>query len=273
MVRRLGPSLLALASGVVLADYFFIEPPSRCSLPIWTTRSALVFHHRGRVMAVLSESLHASRRKTETALAQLAEANRSLQRKSPSGNRPNNGCWKANTASAGTSSKDWSAWPCCRRNAIGSRPIGASAKCSAMRKWSCSASAGATWFTPTTRPGKDAAFQADAGRSRSGLRHESTLRPQGRQDPLREPLRAVHAETGRRRRLHPGLGPGPCPTATAGGCLGAPSVTSGATSESAQVKSLRVHFPTLPRRCRLFPDERRNLRVFSQDYYRRRNSY
>ncbi len=77
----LGPSLLALVSGAVLADYFFIEP----RLSLFTSNleqqvSLGLFVAVGVVVAVLSESLHASRRRIETARAELAEANRGLQK-------------------------------------------------------------------------------------------------------------------------------------------------------------------------------------------------
>ena len=62
----LGPSLLALVSGAVLADYFFIEP----RLSLFTSNleqqvSLGLFVAVGVVVAVLSESLHASRRRTK----------------------------------------------------------------------------------------------------------------------------------------------------------------------------------------------------------------
>ena len=77
----LGPSLLALVSGAILGDYLFIEP----HLSLFATNlehqvGLGLFIIVGVFMAVLSESLHASRRRTEAARAELATANRELQR-------------------------------------------------------------------------------------------------------------------------------------------------------------------------------------------------
>ena len=76
----LGPSLVALISGAVLADYLFIEP--RGSLLIHDLEHQVslgLYVFVGIVVALLSESLHASRRRTESARAELADANRGLQ--------------------------------------------------------------------------------------------------------------------------------------------------------------------------------------------------
>ena len=77
----LGPSLVAIASGAILADYFFIEP--RLSLFNYNLDDQVglgLYIAVGIVVAVLCESLHASRRRTETARAQLDKVNRALQK-------------------------------------------------------------------------------------------------------------------------------------------------------------------------------------------------
>jgi PAS domain S-box-containing protein len=77
----LGPALVALVSGAVLADYLFIEP--RLSLFASNLEHQVglgLYVAVGVVVAVLSESLHASRRRTETARAELAKANHVLQK-------------------------------------------------------------------------------------------------------------------------------------------------------------------------------------------------
>jgi len=78
----LGPALVALASGVVLADYLFIEPHRSLFASNLEHQVGLgLFVAVGTVVAVLCESLHANRRRTETARAELADANRELQKK------------------------------------------------------------------------------------------------------------------------------------------------------------------------------------------------
>ncbi len=78
----LGPALVALVSGAALADYFFIEPHLSLFASNLEHQVALgLYLAAGIVVAVLCESLHASRRRTEMARAELAEANRALQKK------------------------------------------------------------------------------------------------------------------------------------------------------------------------------------------------
>ena len=84
----LGPSLVALVSGALLAGYLFVEP--RGSLLIYDLEHQVslgLYLFVGVVVALLSESLHASRRRTEAAHAELkaahaelADANRGLQK-------------------------------------------------------------------------------------------------------------------------------------------------------------------------------------------------
>ena len=77
----LGPALVAIVSGAVLADYLFIEPHLSLFASNLEHQVALgLYIAVGIFMAWLSESLHASRRKTETARAELAEANGQLQK-------------------------------------------------------------------------------------------------------------------------------------------------------------------------------------------------
>jgi PAS domain S-box-containing protein len=76
----LGPSLVALISGGLLAAYLFIEPrgsPQIHDLEHQVSLGLYVFV--GVVVVLLSELLHASRRRTEAARAELADANRELQ--------------------------------------------------------------------------------------------------------------------------------------------------------------------------------------------------
>ena len=83
-----GPALLAMVSGGLLADLLFIAP--RGSLLIHDLEHQVSFGlylFVGVVVALLSESLHASRRRTEAAHAkleaahaELADANRGLQK-------------------------------------------------------------------------------------------------------------------------------------------------------------------------------------------------
>jgi len=76
-----GPSLVALVCGAVLADYLFIEPHRSLLASNLEHQVGLgLFIAVGIVVAVLSESLHASRRRTEKALVELDEANRELQK-------------------------------------------------------------------------------------------------------------------------------------------------------------------------------------------------
>ncbi len=77
----LGPSLVALVSGALLADYWFVAP--RGSLLIHDLEHQVslgLYISVGVVVALLSEALHASRRRTEAARAGLANANRGLER-------------------------------------------------------------------------------------------------------------------------------------------------------------------------------------------------
>jgi signal transduction histidine kinase/ActR/RegA family two-component response regulator len=76
----LGPSLVALSSGAALASYLFIRP--RGSFMIYDGEHQVtlgLFVVVGIVVALLSESLHASRRRTEDARAELAKTNRGLE--------------------------------------------------------------------------------------------------------------------------------------------------------------------------------------------------
>ena len=73
--------LLALISGALLAAYLFIEP--RGSFPIHDLEHQVslgLYVVVGIVVALFSESLHASRRRTEAARAELADANRGLEK-------------------------------------------------------------------------------------------------------------------------------------------------------------------------------------------------
>ncbi len=77
----LGPSLLALISGALLAAYLFIEPRGSFLLHDPEHQVSLgLYVVVGVVVALLSESLHESRRRTEAARAELADANRGLQK-------------------------------------------------------------------------------------------------------------------------------------------------------------------------------------------------
>ena len=81
----IGPSLVGMVVGAVAADYFFIEPRGSVYLHKWVgydveQQVALgLYFLVGFVIALLSESLHAGRRRTETARAELGEANQGLQ--------------------------------------------------------------------------------------------------------------------------------------------------------------------------------------------------
>jgi PAS domain S-box-containing protein len=77
----LGPSLFALVAGTILADWLFIEP--HLSLLAFNLEHQVglgLYLVVGVMVATLSESLHASRRRTEMARAELAAANRELQK-------------------------------------------------------------------------------------------------------------------------------------------------------------------------------------------------
>ncbi|MGO9108412.1 MAG: PAS domain S-box protein [Thermoguttaceae bacterium] len=77
----LGPSLVALVSGAVLADRLFIEPHLSLFASNLEHQVGLgLYVAVGVVVALLCESLHASRRRIELAHEQLAEANRGLQK-------------------------------------------------------------------------------------------------------------------------------------------------------------------------------------------------
>jgi PAS domain S-box-containing protein len=81
----IGPSLMVMVVGALAADYFFIEPRGSLYLYNWVAYDvehevALgLYFLVGIVIALLSESLRAGRRRTEAARAELAEANRGLQ--------------------------------------------------------------------------------------------------------------------------------------------------------------------------------------------------
>ena len=71
----LGPSLVTLGCGIVLADYLFIEPRGSILGPNLEQQVGVgVYLAVGTVVALLSESLHANRRRAESARAELAEA-------------------------------------------------------------------------------------------------------------------------------------------------------------------------------------------------------
>ncbi len=77
----LGPSLLALVSGALLASYLFVEPRGSLFIHDLEHQVSLgLYIFVGVVVALLSESLHASRRRTEAAHAELADANRGLHK-------------------------------------------------------------------------------------------------------------------------------------------------------------------------------------------------
>jgi PAS domain S-box-containing protein len=81
----IGPSLMVMVIGALAADYFFIEPRGSLYLYNWVAYDvehevALgLYFLVGIVIALLSESLRAGRRRTEAARAELAEANRGLE--------------------------------------------------------------------------------------------------------------------------------------------------------------------------------------------------
>jgi PAS domain S-box-containing protein len=76
-----GPSLVAIFFGAVLADLLFIEPYRSLFVTNLEHQVALGFYIVvGTVVAALCESLHANRRRIETARAELDEANRGLQK-------------------------------------------------------------------------------------------------------------------------------------------------------------------------------------------------
>jgi PAS domain S-box-containing protein len=77
----LGPALLALFAGVVVADVVFIEPRRSLFTSNLEHQVGLgLYVVVGVLVAVLFESLHSSRRRTELARAELADANRGLQK-------------------------------------------------------------------------------------------------------------------------------------------------------------------------------------------------
>jgi two-component system CheB/CheR fusion protein len=77
----LGPSLVTMVCGAGLAGYLFIEP--RGSLLIYDLEHQVslgLYVVVGVVVALLSESLHASRRRTEAARAELQNVNHALEK-------------------------------------------------------------------------------------------------------------------------------------------------------------------------------------------------
>jgi PAS domain S-box-containing protein len=76
----IGPSLAALISGGLLADYLFVDPRGSFRIHDLEHQVGLgLYVLVGLFVAVLCESLRASRRRTEAARAALADANRGLQ--------------------------------------------------------------------------------------------------------------------------------------------------------------------------------------------------
>jgi PAS domain S-box-containing protein len=81
-----GPALFAVALGALAADDFFITPRGSIFVLDWVAYdlehqvSLLLYIFVGVVMGILSESLKASQRRTEAARAELADANRSLEK-------------------------------------------------------------------------------------------------------------------------------------------------------------------------------------------------
>jgi PAS domain S-box-containing protein len=77
----LGPALVALAAGAVLADVLFVEPHLSLFASNLEHQVGLgLYLVVGAMVAVLCESLHASRRRIEMSRGELAEVNRELQR-------------------------------------------------------------------------------------------------------------------------------------------------------------------------------------------------
>lgn len=76
-----GPSLAALVAGAIAADVLFIEPHLSLFASNLEHQVGLgLYLVVGVLVTLLSESLHASRRKTEIARAELADTNRELQK-------------------------------------------------------------------------------------------------------------------------------------------------------------------------------------------------
>lgn len=82
----LRPTLLAVALGALAADYFFITPRGSIFFSDWVPYdrehqvAVVLYGLTGVVMGGLFESLHRSRRRIEAARAELADANRGLQK-------------------------------------------------------------------------------------------------------------------------------------------------------------------------------------------------
>ena len=86
----LGPSLLTLGMGAVLADYCFVEPRGSLLLRDLEHQVSLgLFVVVGVVVALLSESLLRSRRRAEAALSELAAAKQSADRAKESAEQAN----------------------------------------------------------------------------------------------------------------------------------------------------------------------------------------
>ena len=214
----LGPSLLALVSGAVLADYLFIEP--RVSLLASNLEHQVglgLYLAVGVVVALLCESLHASRRRTEAARAELAEANRGLQKEIAERQQAERWLLESEQRFRGyfqqglvgmamlSAQKDW---------------LEVNHRVCQMLGYSEAELLSKTWAEvvhPDDLPGAGGAFPANAGRRRPRLCRGTALRLQGWQNSACQPFRAVHAEARGGRGLYLGLGPGRYQAATDGG--------------------------------------------------------
>ena len=108
----LGPSLLALVSGAVLATYLFVQPRGLLLIrDVEHQVSLAVFVAVGVVVALLSESLHASRRRTEAARGELAPPTAACKRKLPSASGPSGSCSRRGTSWSCACGSGPSNWP------------------------------------------------------------------------------------------------------------------------------------------------------------------
>ena len=205
----LGPSVLALVSGALLASFLFIEPRGSFAIHDLEHQVSLgLYVFVGIVVALLSESLHANRRRTEAARAELADVNRGLQKEIEERQQAEEWLLESEQRFRGyfeqglvgmamlSAKKDW---------------IEANHQLCQMLGYSAEELMGKTWTElthPDDLPGEDAQFQRMLGGVIKGYAADKRFIHKDGTNGLRQSFGAVHEERRWDVGLHSGPGPG-----------------------------------------------------------------
>ena len=205
----LGPSVLALVSGALLASFLFIEPRGSFAIHDLEHQVSLgLYVFVGVVVALLSESLHANRRRTEAAHARTG----GRQPRAAKGNR-------GTPTGRGMAARKRTAVPRVFRartgrhgDVVGERRLDRGQPSTGPNPWLFGRGTAGQDLDRIDSSRRLAwrgrAVPAHVGRRHQRLCRGQTLYPQGWTNGLRQPFGAVHEERRWDVGLHSGPGPG-----------------------------------------------------------------